>query len=94
LELEIDRRIGALSAVMRALFRSVEVKRELSWKEKLSVYCLCSNPHLWSQIWVVIQGMRSWIQAAEMSFLQRGAGLSLRDVVEPLLLHMERSQLR
>jgi len=49
--------------------------------------------------------MRSWIQAAETSFLQRGAGLSLRDRgrsstirgelgVEPLLLHIERSQLR
>jgi len=32
-----------------------------------------------SQIWVLTQRMRSWIQAAEMSSLQRGAGLSLRD---------------
>ena len=40
---------------------------------------LCSNPHLCSQIWVLTQRMRSWIQAAEMSFLQRRAGLSLRD---------------
>ena len=40
---------------------------------------LCSNPHLWSQIWVLTQRMRSWTQAAEMSLLQRGAGLSLRD---------------
>jgi len=40
---------------------------------------LCSNPHLWSQILVMTQRMRSWIQVAEMSFLQRGAGLSLRD---------------
>ena len=49
--------------------------------------------------------MRSRIQAAEMSFLRRVAGLSLRDRVrssvirerlrvEPLLLHIERSQLR
>jgi len=33
---------------------------------------LCSNPHLWSQIWVLTQRMRSWIQAAEISSLQRG----------------------
>jgi len=49
--------------------------------------------------------MRSWIQADEMSFLRRVAGLSLRDSVrssdirrelrvEPLLLRIERSQLR
>ncbi len=49
--------------------------------------------------------MRSRIQAAEMSFLRRVAGLSLRDRVrssdiwresgvEPLLLRDERSQLR
>ncbi len=47
----------------------------------------------------------SWIQAAEMSFLRRVAGRSLRDrvrssvtreelKVEPLLLDIERSQLR
>ena len=49
--------------------------------------------------------MRSRIQVAEMSFLRKVAGLSLRDKVrssvirerlrvEPLLLHIERSQLR
>jgi len=47
---------------------------------------------------------RSWIQAAEMSFLQRVAGLSLRNMVrssairrelsvELMLLHIERSPL-
>ncbi len=51
------------------------------------------------------QGTRSRIQAAEMSFLRRVAGCSLRDSmrssvtredlrVEPLLLDIERSQLR
>ena len=35
----MDRRIGVSSAVMRALLRSVVVKRELSRKEKLSGYC-------------------------------------------------------
>ncbi|MDF4367610.1 hypothetical protein P3387_26150, partial [Vibrio parahaemolyticus] len=38
MEREIDRRIGAASAVMRALNRSVVVKRELSQKAKLSIY--------------------------------------------------------
>ena len=37
---EIDRRIGAASAVMRALRRSVMARRELSRKAKLSVYQL------------------------------------------------------
>ncbi|CAM4686216.1 unnamed protein product [Leuciscus chuanchicus] len=68
MEREIDRRIGAASAVMRSM-------------------------------------TRSRIQAAEMSFLRRVAGRSLRDRVrssvtreelrvEPLLLHIERGQLR
>ncbi|TWW62612.1 hypothetical protein D4764_04G0012590 [Takifugu flavidus] len=38
MEREIDRRIGAVSAVMRALNRSVVVKKELSRKAKLSIY--------------------------------------------------------
>ena len=55
------------------------------------------------ELWVVTK--ISWIQAAEMSFLCRVAGHSLRDRVrsfvtweelgvEPLLLHIKRSQLR
>ena len=35
---EIDRRIGAASAVMCTLKQSVVVKRELSQKAKLSIY--------------------------------------------------------
>jgi len=38
MEREMDRRIGAASAVMRALYRSVVVKRELSRKAMLSIY--------------------------------------------------------
>ena len=34
----MDRQIGALSAVMRALLQSVVVKKELSQKAKLSIY--------------------------------------------------------
>ncbi|TWW64250.1 hypothetical protein D4764_03G0012580 [Takifugu flavidus] len=104
MEREIDRRIGA--AVMRALNRSIVVKRELSRKARLSIYRLIYIPVLTygHQRWVMTERMRSRIQAAEMSFLHRVAGLSLRDRVrsldireglgvEPLLLHIERSQL-
>ena len=38
MEREMDRQIGAASAVMRALYRTVVVKRELSRKAKLSIY--------------------------------------------------------
>ena len=38
MELEIDRRIGAASAVIRTLRQSVVVKRDLSQKAKLSIY--------------------------------------------------------
>ncbi len=57
------------------------------------------------KLWVVTERMRLWIQAAKMSFLCKVAGLSLSDGVrsldirrelrvEPLLLHIKRSQLR
>ena len=107
MEREIDRRIGAASAVMRSLNRSVVVKRELSRKAKLSIYRSIYAPTLTygHELWVMTERMRSRIQAAEMSFLRRVAGLSLRDRVrssdirerlrvEPLLLRVERSQLR
>uniref|UniRef100_A0A8C6NQZ4 Reverse transcriptase domain-containing protein n=1 Tax=Nothobranchius furzeri TaxID=105023 RepID=A0A8C6NQZ4_NOTFU len=107
LECEIDRWIGAASAVMRALYRSVVVKRELSQKANLSIYRLIYVPTLTygHELWVVTERTRLRIQAAEMSFLQRVAGLSLRDRVrssviweglrvDPLLLSIERSQLR
>uniref|UniRef100_A0A8C6NIQ5 Reverse transcriptase domain-containing protein n=1 Tax=Nothobranchius furzeri TaxID=105023 RepID=A0A8C6NIQ5_NOTFU len=107
LEREIDGRIGAASAVMRALYRSVVVKRELSQKAKLLIYRSIFVPTLTygHELWVVTERTRSQIQAAEMSFLRRVAGLSLRDRVrssviqeglgvDPLLLHIERSQLR
>ena len=57
------------------------------------------------ELWVVTERTRSRVQAAEMSFLRRVAGLSLRDRVrssvireelgvDPLLLHIERSQMK
>ena len=38
MEWEIDGRIGAASAVLRALHQPVVVKKELSQKAKLSIY--------------------------------------------------------
>ena len=107
MEREIDRRIGAAAAVMRSLYRTVVVKKELSQKARLSIYQSIFVPTLTygHELWVVTERMRSRIQAAEMSFLRRVAGRTLRDRVrssdtqeelgvEPLLLHIERSQLR
>ena len=107
MEREIDRRIGAASAVMRTLHGSVVVKRELSRKAKLSIYQSIYVPALsyGHELWVVTERTRSRVQAAEMSFLRRVAGLSLRDRVrssvireelgvDPLLLRVEKSQMR
>ncbi|KAK3556749.1 hypothetical protein QTP70_016703 [Hemibagrus guttatus] len=104
---EIDRRIGAAAAVMRSMYRSVVVKKELSRKAKLSIYQSIYVPTLTygHELWVMTERVRSRIQAAEMSFLRRVAGRSLRDRVrssvtreelgvELLLLHIERGQLR
>ncbi|KAK3544536.1 hypothetical protein QTP86_015589 [Hemibagrus guttatus] len=104
---EIDRRISAAAAVMRSMYRSVVVKKELSRKAKLSIYQSIYVPTLTygHELWVMTERVRSRIQAAEMSFLCRMAGRSLRDRVrssvtqeelrvEPLLLHIERGQLR
>ncbi|KAK7929267.1 hypothetical protein WMY93_005662 [Mugilogobius chulae] len=101
------RRIGAASAVMQSLYRTVVVKKELSRKAKLSIYRSIYVPTLTygHELWVTTERTRSRIQAVEMSFLRRVAGRSLRDRVrssvtreelrvEPLLLHIERGQLR
>ncbi len=102
MEGEIDRRIGAASSVM-----SVVVKKELSCKAKLSSYRSIYLPTLTygRELWVMTERTRSRIRAAEISFLHRVAGRFLRDRVrssitqeelrvEPLLLDIERSQLR
>ena len=70
-----DGRIGAPSAVMRALYRSVVVKKELSRKAKLSIYRSVYVPTLTygHELWVVTERTRSQIQAAKMSFLRRVA---------------------
>ncbi|KAK3557454.1 hypothetical protein QTP70_027739, partial [Hemibagrus guttatus] len=104
---EIDRRIGAVAAVMRSMYQSVVVKKELSRKAKLSIYQSIYVPTLTygHELGVMTERVRSRIQAAKMSFLRRVAGRSLRDRVrssviqeelgvELLLLHIERGQLR
>ncbi|KAK3510413.1 hypothetical protein QTP70_005909 [Hemibagrus guttatus] len=80
---EIDRRIGAAAAVMRSVYRSVVVKKELSQKAKLLIYQSIYVPTLTygHELWVMTERIRSRIQAAEMSFLCRVAGRSLRDRV-------------
>ncbi|KAK3553138.1 hypothetical protein QTP86_031724 [Hemibagrus guttatus] len=72
---EIDRRIGAAAAVMRSMYRSVVVKKELSRKAKLSIYQSIYVPTL-------TYGHELWVMT------ERELG------VEPLLLHIERGQLR
>ncbi len=101
---EIDRRIGAASAVMWSMYWSVMVKKELSCKAKLSVSIYVPTLTYGHELWVMTERTRSRIQATEMSFLHRVAGCSLRDRVrstvireelrvESLLLDIERSQL-
>ncbi|KAI3363117.1 hypothetical protein L3Q82_011764 [Scortum barcoo] len=52
IEREIDRRIGAASAVMRSVYRTVVVKKELSRaKAKLSIYHGQSTTLLTSHLW-------------------------------------------
>jgi len=100
---EMDRRIGVVSAVMRALYRPVVVKRELSRKPKLSIYrsIYISTLTYGHKLWVVTERTTFWIQAAETSFLRKVARFSLRDRVrssdirrelgvEPLLLCIKR----
>ncbi|TWW61130.1 hypothetical protein D4764_05G0012200 [Takifugu flavidus] len=107
MEREIDRRIGEASAVMRTLHRSVVVKRELRLSAQLSIYRSIFVPTLsyGHELWVMTERTRSRVQAAEMSFLRRVVGLSLRDRVrssaireelgvKSLLLRVERSQMR
>ena len=104
---ELDTRIGKASAVMRALHYSVVIKRELSKKAKLSIFKAVFVPILTygHESCVMTERMRSQVQASEMRFLRRSKELhcltrcvalkfekSLN--IEPLLLRIERSQLR
>ena len=104
---ELDTRIGKATAVMRALHYSVVMKRELSKKAKLSIFKAVFVPFLINghESWVMIKRVRLQVQASEMRFLRRIDGVTLFNKVcsseiqkflniEPLLLRIERSQLR
>ena len=105
---ELDTRIGKASAEMRALHNSVVMKRELSKKTKLSIFKAVFVPILTyygHESWVMTERVRSQVQASEMSFLRRIDGVTSFNKVrsseirkslniEPLLLRIERSQLR
>ena len=104
---ELNTRIGKASAVMRALHYSVVMKRELSKKAKLAIFKAVFVPILTygHESWVMTERMRSQMQASEMRFLQRIEGVTLFNKVrsseirkflniKPLLLRIERSQLR
>ena len=107
LDCEIDRRIGSASAILRSLYRSVVTKKEVSRRAKMTIFNAVYRPALiyGHEQWVMTERIRSRIRAAEMRFLRRAAGLTLRDRIrsstireslkaESLLLHIERSQLR
>ena len=83
------------------------MKRELSKKAKLSIFKTVFVPILTygHEFWVMTERVRSQVQASEMRFLQRIEGVALFNKVrcseirksvniKPLLLRIERSQLR
>ena len=101
----MDRSLHLL--ILHSLCCTVVTKRELSRKAKLSIYRSIFVPTLTygHEGWVMTERTRSRVQAAEMGFLRRVAGVSLRDRVrssvireglgvEPLLLCIKRSRLR
>ena len=70
---ELNSRIGKASAVMRQLYRSVVLKRELCTKAKLSVFRSVFVPILTydHECWVMTERVRSRVQTAKMIFLQK-----------------------
>ena len=92
---------------MRELKRSAIMRKELSKEAKLSIFKSVYIPVLTygHESWILTEKVRSRVQAAEMRFLRAVKGVSLLDrmystdireslEVEPLLLKIERSQLR
>ncbi len=77
---EIGQRIGALVKQHHSLV----TKREPSQKANLLIYqSVFIHPYTYDhEGWVMIEIMRSRIQEAEMGFLRRVAGISLRDKVK------------
>ena len=99
---ELDTSIGKASAVMRQIYQSVVLKRELCTKVKLFVFRSIFVP-------ILIYDNEYWVMTKRVSgrnvFLRKVRGLSLLDKVksidihqslniELLLLRIKRSQLR
>ena len=76
---ELDTHIGKASAVMRAPHYSVVVKRELSKKAKLSIFKAVFVPILTydHESWVMIERVRSQMQASEVRVLRKIEGVTL-----------------
>ncbi|VDO94369.1 unnamed protein product [Soboliphyme baturini] len=83
LEVEIDGRIGVASGVLRKLARSIVTKAELSLKTKLSMFKSIFIPILIyaHESRTMTEKLRTRVQAAEMGFLRRVAGLTRLDMV-------------
>ncbi len=69
--------------IMRSMYQSVVMKKELSCKAKLWIYQSIYVPTLTygHELWVMTERTRSRILAAKIRFLRRVAGRSLRDRV-------------
>ncbi|KAK0134372.1 Craniofacial development protein 2 [Merluccius polli] len=88
MEREIDRRIGAASAVMRTLHGSVVVKRELSRKANLSIYQSIYVPALTygHELWVMTERIADVLSESFSSSLSYlcltvfSCGLTIRSV--------------
>ncbi|KAI3364208.1 hypothetical protein L3Q82_010807 [Scortum barcoo] len=74
MEREIDRRIGAASAVMRSVYWTVVVKKELSRKAKLSIYRSIYVPTLTygHELWVMTERTRSADTSGRNEFPPQG----------------------
>ena len=92
---------------MRQLYRSVVLKRENAQKQSFLFFRSVFVPILTygHKCWVMTERVRSRVQTAEMLNLRKVRGLSLLDKIKntnirqslnikPLLLRIERSQLR
>lgn len=98
--------MATMVAEKRLQYWSIERKKELRQKATISIYWSAYVPTLTysHELWVVSESIRSWIQAANMSFLLRVAGPSHGDRVkslvsqeglrvEQLLLHINRGHI-
>lgn len=78
LEQEIDKPIGAASAVMKAMYWSVLVKREPESKGKNTGWSTFLLSSMFKSFWVVTEKIWSLIQTVSMSFFRMVSVLSLR----------------